>query len=79
MTKKLSITITKIVKEKAKDYANKSGESLSNIIENHLEWLINENINLRTLSPKLKKIVGAVKLPNNFNEKKELETRLYKL
>ncbi len=73
MTTKLTLTVEKDVIEKAKSYAKSTGRSLSDIIENYLESLIEENNSSKKLSPKLKKIVGSVKLPKNFDEKKELK------
>ncbi len=72
MTTKLTLTVEKTVIEKAKSYAKHTGRSLSELIENYLETLIEENPKKEQLSPKLKKIVGVVKLPDDFDEKKEL-------
>jgi hypothetical protein len=71
MTKKLTLSVEKSVIEKAKLYAKHSGRSLSELIENYLETLTEENTD-KTLSPALKKIVGKVKLPADFDEEKEL-------
>ena len=72
MTTKLTLTIEKAVIERAKTYAKGSGRSLSELIESYLESLTVELKQDTGLSPKLKKIVGAVKLPKDFNESKEL-------
>lgn len=77
MTTKLTLTVEKATIEKAKSYAKNTGKSLSEIIENYLETITQENTG-EHLSPKLKKIVGSVKLPKNFNEKKELDTYFQK-
>lgn len=74
MTTKLTLTIEKNVIEKAKSYAKETGRSLSEMIESYLENLVDENNNKEKISPRLKKIVGSVKLPNDFDEKKELRT-----
>jgi hypothetical protein len=73
MTTKLTLTVEKSIIEKAKLYARQTGRSLSELIENYLENLIQENRDKEELSPRLKKIVGSVKLPKNFDEKKELQ------
>ena len=73
MTTKLTMTIEKSVIERAKSYAKNTGRSLSELIENYLETITQENDDEK-LSPKLKKIVGAVKLPKNFDEEKELRS-----
>lgn len=71
MTTKLTLTVEKEIIERAKSYAKNTGRSLSEIIENYLDSVTQEN-NDEKISPKLKKIVGAVKLPKNYDEKKEL-------
>lgn len=73
MTTKLTLTVEKEVIERAKSYAKESGRSLSEIIEQYLDTITQENSTQR-LSPRLKKLVGAVKLPKDFDEKKELQT-----
>lgn len=71
MTTKLTLTVEKAIIDRAKSYAKSTGRSLSEIIENYLELITQESDNEK-LSPKLRKIAGAVKLPKNFNEEKEL-------
>ena len=75
MTTKLTLTVEKTTIEKAKIYAKQTGRSLSELIESYLETIIQANRE-QAISPKLKKIVGAVKLPKNFDEKKELRAYL---
>jgi len=72
MTTKLTLTVEESTIKKAKLYAKHTGRSLSELIENYLETLTEENADKTGLSPKLKKIVGAVKLPDDFDEKAEL-------
>jgi hypothetical protein len=73
MTTKLTLTVEKSIIERAKLYAKNTGRSLSELIENYLETITQESSEDK-LSPKLKKIVGAVKLPKNFDEKEELRS-----
>jgi hypothetical protein len=73
MNTKLTLTIEKSIIERAKSYAKNTGRSLSELVENYLEKIIEEN-SKEELSPKLRKIVGAVKLPKDFDEKSELRT-----
>ena len=73
MTSKLTLTVDKSIIERAKVYAKNTGRSLSEIIENYLETITQDN-GTDKISPKLKKIVGAVKLPKNFDEEKELRS-----
>lgn len=77
MTTKLTLTVEKDVIERAKSYAKSSGRSLSELIEQYLDTLTQENSS-RKISPKLKKLIGAVKLPKGFDEKKELQSYLEK-
>ncbi|MEJ6979588.1 DUF6364 family protein [Pedobacter sp. P351] len=72
MTTKLTLTVEQDVIKKAKAYARQTGRSLSELIENYLETLTEEHREAKQISPKLKKLVGSVKLPANFDEKKEL-------
>jgi hypothetical protein len=74
MTTKLTLTVEEGTIKKAKLYAKNTGRSLSELIGNYLETLTEENTDKSELSPKLKSIVGAVKLPNDFDEDKELRT-----
>ena len=73
MTTKLTLTVEKSVIQKAKSYAKNTGRSLSELVENYLETLTDADSGKDELSPKLKKIVGVVKVPADFDEKKELE------
>jgi formiminotetrahydrofolate cyclodeaminase len=77
MSTKLTLTVEKSVIERAKSYAKSTGRSLSELVESYLETITKEG-GEEQLSPKLKKIVGAVKLPKNFDEKKELRAYLEK-
>ena len=69
MNTKLTLTVEKSIIEKAKSYAKHTGRSLSELIENYLETITQVETQ-QEMSPNLKKIVGAVKLPKNFDEKK---------
>jgi formiminotetrahydrofolate cyclodeaminase len=75
MTTKLTLTMEKSIIVRAKSYAKNTGRSLSELIENYLETVTQDN-GEENLSPKLTKIVGVVKLPKNFDEEKELRSYL---
>ena len=77
MTTKLTLTVEKSVIERAKSYAKNTGRSLSEIIENYLTTITKESAN-DELSPKLKKLVGVVQLPEDFDEKAEFRSALEK-
>ncbi|MBE9598415.1 DUF6364 family protein [Pedobacter sp. MC2016-24] len=72
MTTKLTLTVEQDVIKKAKSYAKQTGRSLSELIEKYLETLTDEHLETKQISPKLKKLVGSIKLPSDFDEKKEL-------
>lgn len=72
MTTKLTLTVEESTIKKAKSYAKRTGRSLSGLIESYLETLTEEHSDKDQLSPKLRRIVGTVKLPDDFDEEKEL-------
>ncbi|MBC7426852.1 MAG: hypothetical protein H7321_09985 [Bacteroidia bacterium] len=75
MTTKLILTIEKSIIERAELYAKNNGRSLSEIIENYL-YTITQDSFAEEISPRLKKIIGVVKLPKDFDEKKALRLNL---
>ena len=77
MTTKLTLTVEKSIIERAKSYAKNTGRSLSELIENYLETITRDS-NETELSPKLKKIVGVVNLPQDFDEETELRLAMEK-
>ncbi len=78
MTTKLTLTIEKDIIESAKAYAKNTGRSLSELIEEYLGFITNRQYDDKELSPRLKKIIGVVKLPKDFDEEKELRSYLEK-
>jgi len=78
MTTKLTLTIEQDVIKTAKTYAHKKGKSLSELIENYLKTLVNKEKGSKEISPKVKRLVGSVKLPKNFDYKKTLEEEIIK-
>ncbi|MES2446941.1 MAG: DUF6364 family protein [Bacteroidota bacterium] len=75
MTAKLTLTVEKTTIEKAKHYAKNTGRSLSELVEKYLETITDVKEE-KAISPKLKKIFGAVTLPDDFDEEKELRSYL---
>lgn len=73
MVTKLTLSVDKSIIENAKSYAKNTGRSLSEIVENYLKSIIQEN-NISSINPNLKKIVGAVHLPESFDEDMELRS-----
>ncbi|MCE2772332.1 MAG: DUF6364 family protein [Bacteroidetes bacterium] len=68
MTTKLTITLEAEIIARAKRYAKKSGRSVSDIVESYLAVLTEEEEETEKLSPKLKRLKGAIKLPKDFDE-----------
>ncbi|MCH7400933.1 DUF6364 family protein [Belliella kenyensis] len=75
MSTKLTLTIDKSVIEKAKAFAKEHGKSLSQIIENYLKSLPTDR-EKQEITPNVKKLTGVIKLPKNFDYKKELSDAL---
>lgn len=74
MTTKLTLTVEKAIIDRAKSYAKRTRRSLSELIESYLENITQEDHDT-DLSPRLKKLVGSVQLPEDFN-KEELQSGL---
>ena len=72
MTTKLTLTVEKSVIEKAKKYAKGTQRSLSEIVQKYLESLVEES-DKSELAPKIKKLAGSLKLPENFDYDKALD------
>jgi hypothetical protein len=72
MTTKLTLTVEENIIKKAKSYAKNTGRSLSELIETYLETLTEDRHETQQISPKLKKLAGSIKLPTDFDEKREL-------
>ena len=80
MNTKLTLTIEKEVIEIAKKYAKEKGQSLSDLVENYFKLVTNTRdiVNEVTLSYKVKKLRGIIKVNDNFDYKKELTEELSK-
>lgn len=75
---KLTLTIDDAVIPAAKRYADKHKTSLSGLVENYLRSLTHKQTSDEELSPNVRQLLGAVKLPKNFDYKKELTNILAK-
>ena len=73
MTTKLTLTIEKSVIEKAKKYAKGTQRSLSEMVQKYLESLVEIENDKRELSPKIKKLAGSLKMPEDFDYDKALD------
>lgn len=79
MNTKLTLSLDKSVIEAAKDYAKKSGRSLSQIIETHLRKITYQaDYPDPTMAEELKSLYGCIDLPSDFDEKKEIRDIKFK-
>ena len=76
MQTKLTLTLEQSIIKQAKLYAKDKGRSLSALIENYLKVVLEDNHQEVKLSPSIRKLKGAIKLPDNFDYKKELTEAL---
>lgn len=71
------MTIETSIIEKSKAYAKHTGRSLSELVENYLEFVTRENHNSE-LSTNLRKIVGSVTISDDCNDEKMLRAAMEK-
>lgn len=78
MNTKLTLTIEREIIERAKNYAKDKNRSLSDIIENYLKILTeNEQKDKKQkLNPIVASLKGSFKMPKNMDYKKELGNRI---
>lgn len=78
MTTKLTLTIEQEVIKTAKTYAKSKGRSLSDLIENYLKTLSDKDQLQESLSPRVKRLVGSIKLNEDFNYKTFIDQEINK-
>lgn len=80
MNTKLTLTIEKEVIENAKKYASKTGQSLSDLVENYFKLLTgNKRMTKPTqLSPRVRKLRGVLKVDGPLDYKEILTQELSK-
>jgi hypothetical protein len=78
MTTKLTLTMEDKVIDSAKKYARQKGKSLSDIVENYLKSISTHEITTEDISPKVARLKGVIKLPEDFDYKKEIGNALLK-
>ena len=71
MTTKLTLTIDDAVISSAKKYAREKNTSLSGIVENYLKSITVKEPRTTGISPKILKLMGSVKLPDDFDYKRQ--------
>ena len=72
MNTKLTLSLEKEVIEKAKIYAKGTGRSLSEMVENYFKSLVVKPEE-KDIHPKVKKLIGRITLPEDFDIKKARE------
>jgi len=76
MNTKLTLSIDNEVIQKAKNYAKKSGRSLSDLIENYLKRITSSEKHDLSISPKVNNLMGSIKVNDDFDYKNELSDAL---
>ena len=76
MKKNLTLSIDKEITALSKKFAKEKGKSLSSIVEDYLKSLVEKRKEEDKYSLKLKRLIGAVKLPLYFNEEAEKKAYL---
>jgi len=74
MNTKLTLSLEKEVIEQAKIYAKGTGRSLSEMVEKYFRSIVSKpEIDDENIDPKIKKLIGIVKLPTDFDMEKAKE------
>ncbi len=73
MNTKLTLSLEKTVIEDAKSYAKKTGRSLSELVETYFRNLTVNSEIADDIHPKVKKLIGRITLPPDFDEEKVKE------
>lgn len=77
MNTKLTLTIEQSLIDKAKKYAKGQGRSLSDIVENYLKAIVEEeNTKVIDPTPITSSLRGSFKAPKDFDYKEELSKGL---
>lgn len=79
MTTKLTLKINKRIIDRAKKIASDRNTSVSKLVENYLDLISqNDKKDEVKITPLVKSLIGAVKLPKEFDYKKEYSDYLLK-
>ena len=72
MDTKLTLKLNQAVIEKAKIYAKAKNTSVSKLIENYIQSITeNSSDDKQEITPVVKSLSGIIKLPKNYDSKKE--------
>lgn len=75
MQTKLTLSVEKSVIDRAKKYAQQTGRSLSELVQNYLDKITGAQVE-GALDEKLARLRGSVQLPANFDEQEALRSNL---
>lgn len=76
MDTKLTLKLNIAVIEKAKEYARLHNTNLSSIVENYLQNITADDEQKDLVTPVVKSLSGIIKLPDNYNHKKDYSSFL---
>ena len=77
MCAKLTLNVDKNIAQRAKKYARSRGRSLSDLVEDYFKYLTSKEAGSESeISPKVKSLMGSIKVPEDFEYKKELPDRI---
>ncbi|MDQ3021816.1 MAG: DUF6364 family protein [Bacteroidota bacterium] len=78
MNTKLTLNINKRTIERAKKLASERKTSLSKMVENYLKLISNDKTEDIKITPLVKSIAGVIKLPKDYDYKKDYADYLTK-
>ena len=79
MTTKLTLSLSRDVIEKAKEYARKNRISLSLLVENYFRFITEkESKDQKAISPLVSELSGIIDLPDNFDLNDEYRKHITK-
>jgi len=71
MSAKVTLSINETVLKKAKTFAKNNHTSLSKLFENYLSDITGKENDVDEISPLVRSLSGVLKLPDNFDYKKD--------
>jgi hypothetical protein len=78
MDTKLTLKLDQRIIERAKTYAKKKDTSLSKLIENYLDFIIEPRVESSDVTPLVKSLSGIIDLNKNIDTKKDYKRHLAK-
>ena len=71
MNTKLTLSVDQKIIEEIKSYAKQHQVSLSKMVENYFNFVVQKTQLKNTTSALVEELTGIINLPKNFNEKEE--------